>query len=91
MRGFLFCIALPSEARQEERVNRREFIKLGGVAAVELGAAKLRMPQSQPGMAEMPGTQSPAPSPKNSKADFTLRIAPVTVDLIPTRIISTIG
>ena len=32
-----------------------------------------------------------AAAPEASKADFTLRIAPVTVELTPTRIISTIG
>src|ERR1700735_2972086 len=64
-------------------------MKLGGVAAIELSAAKLLMSQAQP---PMPGMQSPASAaPETSKADFTLRIAPVTVELTPTRIISTIG
>jgi len=60
-------------------------MKFGGVAAIELGAARLLMSQAQPGM------QSAAASQETSKADFTLRIAPVTVELTPTRIISTIG
>src|ERR1700680_3008495 len=46
------------------------------------------MSQAQPAM---PGMQSSAAAPAGSKADFTLRIAPVTVELTPSRIISTIG
>src|ERR1700683_1525711 len=75
-------------AGREEAVDRREFLKLGGVAAAELGAAKLLMSQAQPAM---PGMQSAPAAQESSKADFTLRIAPVTVELTPTRIISTIG
>ncbi len=63
-------------------------MKLGGLAAIELGAANLLMSQAQSGMTGMPTT--PAPQ-ETSKADITLRIAPVTVELTPTRIISTIG
>ena len=69
-------------------MNRRDFVKFGGVAAIELGAARLLMSQAQPGM---PGTQTNAVAPEISKPDFTLRIAPVTVELTPTRVISTIG
>jgi FtsP/CotA-like multicopper oxidase with cupredoxin domain len=66
-------------------VNRRDFVKFGGVAAIELGAARLLMSQMQPGM------QSNTPAPETAKPDFTLRIAPVMVELTPTRTISTIG
>jgi FtsP/CotA-like multicopper oxidase with cupredoxin domain len=70
-------------------VDRRAFLKLAGVAGVELGAANLLLSQSQPGMTGMqPAPSTPAP---DSQADFTLRIAPVTVELTPARIISTIG
>jgi FtsP/CotA-like multicopper oxidase with cupredoxin domain len=69
-------------------VDRRDFIKLGGVAAIELSAARLLMSQAQP---SMPGMQPAGAAQEASKADFTLRIAPVTVELAPTRIISTIG
>ena len=69
-------------------MNRRDFVKFGGIAAIELGAARLLMSQSQPGM---PTAQSNTPTPDASSADFTLRIAPVTVELTPSRIISTIG
>jgi FtsP/CotA-like multicopper oxidase with cupredoxin domain len=74
--------------RLEESVDRRDFLKFGGVAAIELSAAKLLMSQAQPGMPVMQSAPTPA---ENSKADFTLRIAPVTVELAPSRIISTIG
>ncbi len=66
-------------------MNRRDFVKFGGVAAIELGAARLLMSQMQPGM------QSNAPASETTKPDFTLRIAPVMVELTPTRTISTIG
>jgi len=69
-------------------VNRRDFVKFGGVAALELGAGRLPLPQAQPGM---PGTQANTAANENSRPDFTLRIAPVTVELTPTRIVSTIG
>jgi FtsP/CotA-like multicopper oxidase with cupredoxin domain len=72
----------------EASVNRRDFVKFGGVAAIELGAARLLMSQAQPAM---PGAQANAAGPESSKADITLRISPVTVELAPTRIISTIG
>lgn len=62
-------------------------MKFGGIAAIELGAARLLMSQAQPAMPGM----APAAAQEISKADFTLRIAPVTVELTPTRIISTIG
>jgi FtsP/CotA-like multicopper oxidase with cupredoxin domain len=39
----------------------------------------------------MPGMQANSPPPESTKADFTLRIAPVTVELAPNYIISTIG
>src|ERR1700730_15739926 len=63
-------------------------MKFGGLAAIELSAARLLMSQAQPGM---PGMQSAAASQETAKADFTLRIAPVTVELTPTRLLSTIG
>ena len=66
-------------------MNRRDFVKLGGVAAIELGAAKLLMSQMQPGM------QSSASPTDTSKPDFSLRIAPVLVELTPAHTISTIG
>ena len=69
-------------------MDRRQFLKFGGTAAIELSAAKLLLSQSQP---SMPAQQAPTATPDAAKADFTLRIAPVAVELTPTRIISTIG
>src|SRR5262245_15175296 len=54
-------------------VKRRDFIKIGSLGALGVGAARL-----------LPGQDA-------AKADFTLRIAPVTVELAPTRVISTVG
>ena len=82
-------------------MRRREFIKrgvvgIGGAAALNLGAAKLlpaqQLPQQMPGMApQPPSTDAAQTAQPGAKADITLRIAPVTVELAPTRIISTIG
>ena len=72
-------------------MDRRKFLKFGGVAAIELGAARLLSSQSQAPMSGMsPASGAGAPQ-DASKADITLRISPVTVELAPTRIISTIG
>jgi FtsP/CotA-like multicopper oxidase with cupredoxin domain len=62
-------------------VNRRDFIKLGGLGA--LGAA---------GATSALG-RGPAPvlAQEAGKADITLQIAPVIVELAPDRVISTIG
>ncbi|HEX4167565.1 MAG TPA: multicopper oxidase domain-containing protein [Bryobacteraceae bacterium] len=64
-------------------MKRRDFIRLG---AAVLGAWSTDYSSAQtPGMIPSGGAQEP------SKADITLRIAPVTVELAPNRIISTIG
>jgi FtsP/CotA-like multicopper oxidase with cupredoxin domain len=66
-------------------VNRRDLLKLGGVALAQAGVARLPLlaqtetPQASSGV-------SPEP-----KADYTLRIAPVTVELDRSHILSTIG
>jgi FtsP/CotA-like multicopper oxidase with cupredoxin domain len=66
-------------------VNRRDFIKIGSAGAASFSAARLlgTGPQSAP-------VGTPV-SPDTVKADFTLRIAPVVVDLTPNRLVSTIG
>ncbi|HTC63581.1 MAG TPA: multicopper oxidase domain-containing protein [Candidatus Saccharimonadales bacterium] len=69
-------------------MDRREFLKYGGIAAAQLGVARMLLSQAQPAMS---GMSPSAVAQEGSKADFTLRIAPVTVELTPTRIISTIG
>jgi FtsP/CotA-like multicopper oxidase with cupredoxin domain len=56
-------------------MNRRDFVKLGGIGAIGLGTARLLEGQA----------------PEEAKPDFTLRIEPVTVELTPDRVISTIG
>jgi FtsP/CotA-like multicopper oxidase with cupredoxin domain len=63
-------------------VNRRSFLTLGGLALAQASAARL-----VPG----PQSKSNAPFDPEGKADFTLRIAPVTVELDRSHIISTIG
>src|SRR6516164_9997423 len=61
-------------------MNRRDFVKLGCVAAARATATKL--PASQ---------VRPEAKPELGAADFTLHIAPVIVELAPGRAISTIG
>ncbi|KAA6458347.1 copper oxidase [Acidobacteria bacterium AB60] len=63
-------------------VNRRSFLRLGGLALAQAGAARLG-----PGMQSNPGGGGPP----EGKADFTLRIAPVTVELDRSHILSTVG
>jgi FtsP/CotA-like multicopper oxidase with cupredoxin domain len=63
-------------------VKRRDFVKLGSASAF---AAATRLSGQMP-MGS--GTNAPAEA---GKADITLRIAPVTVELAPDRILSTIG
>ena len=70
-------------------VKRRDFLKLGGVAAVEVTAANLLPAQMQ---SPMPSpTQEKSAPPQAGKADITLQIAPVTIELAPDHIISTMG
>jgi FtsP/CotA-like multicopper oxidase with cupredoxin domain len=67
-------------------MNRRDLLKL---APLTLAAAASSSAVSQMVMLPGPGTASPTPS--ADSADITLRIAPVTVELAPDRILSTIG
>src|ERR1700691_2069342 len=62
-------------------IQRRDFLKIAGLAAAStrLGA---QMPQS---------FLTPAGSLDVAKTEFTLQIAPITVELAPNRILSTIG
>jgi FtsP/CotA-like multicopper oxidase with cupredoxin domain len=69
-------------------VERRDFLKIGS-AAMAATSARVAAGQMQDGM---PGNSSvPAAPPASDAADITLRIAPVTVELAPDRILSTIG
>ncbi len=61
------------------------------MAAAELSAARL-LPAQAPQMPQMPSSaQAGFAAADASKADFTLRIAPVVVELTPNWILSTIG
>jgi FtsP/CotA-like multicopper oxidase with cupredoxin domain len=60
-------------------MNRRSLLQLGGMAAVRAGMGRLAT-------AQQPDAQTP-----EGKADYTLRIAPVTVELDRSHIVSTIG
>jgi len=70
-------------------MDRRDFLKLAGAAAAAgpLAGQQTRMP------APMPGPMTPAASgvKEISGTVFNLEIAPVTVELAPNRIVSTIG
>ena len=66
-------------------MERRDFMKIGGAAIAQAGTARLlgQAPEMQMGTS--------APTNDTSKADYTLRIAPVTVELTPDHILSTTG
>jgi FtsP/CotA-like multicopper oxidase with cupredoxin domain len=63
-------------------VQRRSFVQLGGMALAHAGMARL------PFGAQSESSQAATPE---SKADHTLRIGPVTVELDRSHIVSTIG
>jgi FtsP/CotA-like multicopper oxidase with cupredoxin domain len=67
-------------------VQRRQFLQLGTLTLAQAGAARTPLL----GQMHMPGAAAPQPTP-TTKADITLRIEPVTVELAPDRILSTIG
>jgi FtsP/CotA-like multicopper oxidase with cupredoxin domain len=62
-------------------VKRRDFLRLGGMALAQTGAAH------RPLFA----ARSPSPATSATPADYTLHIQPVTVELDRSRILSTIG
>jgi FtsP/CotA-like multicopper oxidase with cupredoxin domain len=66
-------------------MNRRDLLKLGPLA---FAAAASRAPSQ---IVMLPGPNTPPQTPTADASDFTLRIAPVTVELAPDRILSTIG
>jgi FtsP/CotA-like multicopper oxidase with cupredoxin domain len=75
--------AVPGECHG--MVKRRELLKLAGIALAQTGAARL------PLLAQA-GAAIPLVSAAGAqKADYTLHIAPVTVELDPSHILSTIG
>jgi FtsP/CotA-like multicopper oxidase with cupredoxin domain len=70
-------------------VTRRDFLKLGSAAALGAGAARILPAQAQTTMPTH--ALESASETEATKADITLRIAPVTVELTPNHIISTTG
>jgi FtsP/CotA-like multicopper oxidase with cupredoxin domain len=71
--------------RENAELKRRELLKFGSLALGE--AALLRSPLG----AQMSGQAGMAPPAPEGQADYTLRIAPVTVELDPSHILSTVG
>ena len=65
-------------------MKRRDLLKLGGIALANAGTSRL------PLLAQR-AVPAPPAVPADRKADYTLRIAPVTVELDQTHILSTIG
>ena len=68
---------------------RRDFLKLGAFALAQTPAGI--HPGFLTASLRQSGMPSPNPATSETKADFSLRIAPVTVELAPSRILSTIG
>jgi FtsP/CotA-like multicopper oxidase with cupredoxin domain len=69
-------------------MNRRDLLKL---APLTLAAAATRNSAAQMVMLPGPTANPPSGQPSIASSDITLRIAPVTVELAPDRILSTIG
>src|SRR5437868_5517411 len=76
-------------ARPAVFMKRRDLLKLGGMALAQVGAARLPL-LSQAAM-PMPLGRPDVAALADGKADHTLRIAPVTVELDRAHIVSTIG
>jgi len=82
-------------------LKRRDFMKLSSLAAAgtsPFARAQMQMPPGQSQEPLQPGLQTLTPLPGSEPtqatpggSDVTLRIAPVTVELAPDRILSTIG
>ncbi len=77
-------------------MNRRDFVRLGWATVIAAGAGKLRPAFAQPlALRQVPGAPHPMaalePKATGRAADFTLRIAPMMVELAPQVVISTIG
>ena len=67
-------------------MQRRDFLRFGSLTLAQAAAARVLPAQMPATMQSHNGVPSP-----EGKADYTLRIAPVTVELSPERILSTIG
>ncbi len=78
-------------------MNRRNLLKLGGMALAQAAAGRLRggaqdeaQIAAQVGSGAQAGMAIPQGAP-GEKADYSIRIAPVTVELDASHILSTIG
>ncbi|MGA3295522.1 MAG: multicopper oxidase domain-containing protein [Candidatus Acidiferrales bacterium] len=77
-------------------MKRRELMELGGAALLWAGSSRYlpgqtqQTPMPMPAQASSPNSAAVRPEEANS-ADFTLRIAPIALELAPSRFISTIG
>ncbi|HEX7158816.1 MAG TPA: multicopper oxidase domain-containing protein [Edaphobacter sp.] len=73
-------------------MDRRDFIRLGGMVMAHAAAAHQMPAQAQgPQPMQQPGMHMNQSTAEVTKADYTLRIAPVTVELDQNRILSTTG
>jgi Multicopper oxidase len=84
--------------RDEDPMNRRDFVRLGWATVIGAGAGKLRPAFAQslalrqvPGAQPHPMAATSEPKATGRAADFTLQIAPAMVELAPQVVISTIG
>src|SRR5258707_11565113 len=83
------CRNSTTAAESAAFMKRRDLLKLGGMALAQAGTA--RFPLLAQAAMPMPLGRSDVAAPADGKADYTLRIAPVTVELDRSHIISTIG
>lgn len=74
-------------------MKRRDFIELGTAAFFSAAAGRLVLAEAQNSMPMQTPAQNQAglPAGQGTQADFTLRIAPVALEVAPSRFISTIG
>ena len=74
-------------------MQRRDFLRFGSLALAQTAAARMLPAQNPSQMSgQMSGSmQSHDGAAQQGKADYTIRIAPVTVELTPEHILSTIG
>ncbi len=74
-------------------MKRRKFLELGGAALLGSAAGARVSAQSQsPAPMQMPAQNSAAAKPEGTApADLTIRIAPIALEIAPSRFISTVG
>jgi FtsP/CotA-like multicopper oxidase with cupredoxin domain len=84
--------------RDEDQMNRRDFVRLGCATVIATGARKMPLALAQPltprqvlSPSQRPTMSLLEPKATDGAVDFTLQIAPMTVELAPQVVISTIG